>query len=135
MKLNIEVLQLRVDSLQSLANVQKECSSTDHYIHMIDCLKQELYEEKQKRLKMEYDLKILKDKLLNVGGHIKINNELKNDVFDNNIFTLGELHAPEEICVDDSLENLHTFAKPAGQKQLKNLIEIFKLTANRKMII
>lgn len=84
---------------------------------MIDCLKQELCEEKQKRLKMEYDLKILKDKLLNVGGHIKINNELKNDIFDNNIFTLGELHAPEEICVDDSLENLPTFAKPARQKQ------------------
>ena len=120
MKLNFEVLQLRVDSLQSLANAQKVCFSMDGYTNMIDCLKQELWEEKQERLRMNLDFKNLKDKLFNSNRFIQSNSELENDLLDNENFTLGDSHAPKATCADGSSENLPPIVQPFNQMQIDN---------------
>lgn len=62
-KLNIEILQLRVDSLQALANTQKISTSEDEYLSEINRLKRELYEEREKTQRIEFDFNTLKDKL------------------------------------------------------------------------
>ena len=68
MKLDIEVLQLRIDSLQSLADTQKVCSPFDEYLNEIDRLKQELCDERKKSKQLESDLEFLKGKLSELGG-------------------------------------------------------------------
>ena len=133
MKLNIEVLQLRVDSLQSLANAQKVCSSMDGYINMIDCLNQELCEEKQKRLKMELDLKNLTDN--NSDRCIQTDNEPKYDLLDNENFTPGELHALKATCVEDSPEIFHPNGQPIGKSKLIILTDVFKSMVDLKMFV
>lgn len=60
MKLNIEILQTRVDSLQSLANTQEVCPPVDIYLNKINLLEQEISNEKMKTNQLESELNLLK---------------------------------------------------------------------------
>ena len=62
MKLDIEILQSRTDSLQTLANTQMVLSSENNYIAEIERLKEELWNEKNKTKQFESDLAAAQNK-------------------------------------------------------------------------
>ena len=120
MKLDIEVLQLRIDSLQSLANTQKVCSPFDEYLNEIDRLKQELCDERKKSKQLESDLEYLKGKLSELGGRNQ-KCKMENNFTNKGNFTPGEILLTSEASqIDISLDNSCLIVQSGGQKQVNN---------------
>ncbi len=105
MRLNIEILQSRIDALQSLANVQQVCSPITDCLRNIEVLRQELSEERERTQKIEFDLKVFKGENLNVDGFDDQNCKSEYIVANKESPERDEI-IPEFQCTEDSPEEI-----------------------------
>ena len=106
MKLNFEVLQSRVDSLQSLANTFEICkpANADAYPSEIECLKRELSDERKKSDELRSELVILKENISNFADREPKSKRQNNPINKTN-FTLGETSLISDLTARQFIEN------------------------------
>lgn len=123
-KLNFEILQSRIDALQSLANANKVCDPIEIYLNEIECVKLELADERRKSERLRSELDLLKEKVVKLGEYeqnCKINSKManKNDfIFNESMLPKFISEAPKEsLSMNAIISNENEIAQVLTQER------------------
>lgn len=136
MKLNFEVLQSRVDSLQSLANTFEICkpANADAYASEIECLKRELSDEKKKSEQFRSELVFLKENISNFTDLESKSKRQSNPINKIN-FTPGETSLISDLTarhVIESDESNQVIVEKVNEQQNQRSISLSRTTRNKR---
>lgn len=131
MKLNFEVLQSRVDSLQSLANTFEICkpANADAYPSEIECLKRELSDERKKSEQFRSELVFLKENILNFADREPKSKRQSNPINKTN-FTPGETLLIRHVSESD--ESNQVIVEKVNEQQNQRSISLPRTTKNKR---